>query len=93
MAYDLATVTNSGNQLLASVVSDHSSLVIDKIEVSGTKLTSSTDLSSMTSISNVVKTLSANGYQKTVPSGTTYPAVPIKERVTVAANDCLRIKF
>ena len=64
MAYDLATVTNSGNQLLASVVNDHSSLVIDKIEVSGTKLTSSTDLKSMTSISNVVKTLSANGYQK-----------------------------
>ena len=26
MAYDLATVTNSGNQLLASVVPDHSSL-------------------------------------------------------------------
>ena len=64
MAYDLATVTNSGNQLLASVVHDHSSLVIDKIEVSGTKLASSTDLKSMTSISNVVKTLSANGYQK-----------------------------
>uniref|UniRef100_UPI002FDA819E hypothetical protein n=1 Tax=Lactobacillus acetotolerans TaxID=1600 RepID=UPI002FDA819E len=64
MAYDLATVTNSGNQLLASVVSDKSSLVIDKIEVSGTQLASSTDLKSMTSISNVVQTLSANGYQK-----------------------------
>ena len=64
MAYDLATVTNSGNQLLAIIVSDHSSLVIDKIEVSGTKLASSTDLKSMTSISNVVQTLSANGYQK-----------------------------
>ena len=64
MAYDLATVTNSGNQLLASVVSDRSSLVIDKIEVSGTQLASSTDLKSMISISNVVKTLSANGYQK-----------------------------
>ena len=64
MAYDLATVTNSGNQLLASVVPDKSSLVIDKIEVSGTKLASSTDLKSMTSISNVVQTLSANGYQK-----------------------------
>ena len=64
MAYDLATVTNSGNQLLASVVSDKSSLVIDKIEVSNTQLASSTDLKSMTSISNVVQTLSANGYQK-----------------------------
>ena len=64
MAYDLATVTNSGNQLLASVVPDKSSLVIDKIEVSGTKLASSTDLKTMTSISNVVQTLSANGYQK-----------------------------
>ena len=64
MAYDLATVTNSGNQLLASVVPDKSSLVIDKIEVSGTQLASSTDLKSMTSISNVVQTLSANGYQK-----------------------------
>ena len=64
MAYDLATVTNSGNQLLASVVSERSSLVIDKIEVSGTKLASSIDLKSMTSISSVVKTLSANGYQK-----------------------------
>ena len=64
MAYDLATVTNLGNQLLASVVSDKSSLVIDKIEVSGTQLASSTDLKSMTSISNVVQTLSANGYQK-----------------------------
>ena len=42
MAYDLATVTNSGNQLLASVVSDPSSLVIDKIEVSGTQLASLT---------------------------------------------------
>ena len=58
MAYDLATVTNSGNQLLASVVSERSSLVIDKIEVSGTKLASSIDLKSMTSISSVVKTLS-----------------------------------
>lgn len=64
MAYDLATVTNSGNQLLASVISDKSSLVIDKIEVSNTQLASSTDLKSMTSISNVVQTLSANGYQK-----------------------------
>ena len=64
MAYDLATVTNSGNQLLASVVPDKSSLVIDKIEVSGTQLASSTDLKTMTSISNVVQTLSANGYQK-----------------------------
>ena len=64
MAYDLATVTNSGNQLLASVVPDKSSLVIDKIEVSNTQLASSTDLKSMTSISNVVQTLSANGYQK-----------------------------
>lgn len=65
MAYDLAKMTNNGNVLLAKIISDKSSLSIDKIEVSDTQLSSSTDITTMTSINNVVQTIQANGFDST----------------------------
>lgn len=64
MAYDLAKVTDAGNNLVASILANKSSLSIDKIEVSDTKLPSTTDITKLTSISDVVQTIQANGFLK-----------------------------
>ncbi|MCT3398113.1 hypothetical protein [Lentilactobacillus hilgardii] len=64
MAYDLAKVTDNGNQLIAQILANKSSLSIDKIDVSDTQLSASTNIQTMTSISNVVQTIQANGYSK-----------------------------
>ncbi|MFT8525219.1 MAG: hypothetical protein ABF753_03460 [Lentilactobacillus hilgardii] len=64
MAYDLAKVTDSGNNLVAGIIADKASLSIDKIEVSGTQLPSTTDITKLTSIPNIVQTIQANGYSK-----------------------------
>ena len=64
MAYDLAKVTDNGNQLIAQILANKSSLSIDKIDISDTQLSASTNIQTMTSISNVVQTIQANGYSK-----------------------------
>lgn len=64
MAYDLAKVTDAGNRLVAGIIADKSSLSIDKIEVSNTRLPSTTDITKLMSISNVVQTIQANGFSK-----------------------------
>ena len=64
MAYDLAKVTDAGNNLVASILANKSSLSIDKIEVSDTQLPSTTDITKLTSISDVVQTIQANGFSK-----------------------------
>ncbi|KAL3947435.1 pyocin knob domain-containing protein [Lentilactobacillus hilgardii] len=64
MAYDLAKVTDNGNQLIAQILANKSSLSIDKIDVSDTQLSASTNIQTMASISNVVQTIQANGYSK-----------------------------
>ncbi|MEN2324928.1 hypothetical protein ABC628_09805 [Lentilactobacillus otakiensis] len=64
MAYDLAKVTANGNNLIAQILANKSSLSIDKIEISDTQLSSTTDISTMTSVPKVVQTVSANGFSK-----------------------------
>ena len=64
MAYDLAKVTANGNNLIAQILANKSSLSIDKIEISDTQLPSTTDISTMTSVPKVVQTVSANGFSK-----------------------------
>ncbi len=64
MAYDLAKVTTNGNNLIAQILANKSSLSIDKIEISDTQLPSTTDISTMTSVPKVVQTVSANGFSK-----------------------------
>ena len=64
MAYDLAKVTANGNNLIAQILANRSSLSIDKIEISDTQLSSTTDISTMTSVPKVVQTVSANGFSK-----------------------------
>lgn len=64
MAYDLAKVTTNGNNLIAQILANKSSLSIDKIEISDTQLSSTTDISTMASIPKVVQTVSANGFSK-----------------------------
>ncbi|EHO52199.1 hypothetical protein HMPREF9104_01136, partial [Lentilactobacillus kisonensis F0435] len=64
MAYDLAKVTDAGNNLVASILANKSSLSIDKIEVSDTQLQSTTDITKLTSISDVIQTIQANGFLK-----------------------------
>ncbi len=64
MAYDLAKVTDAGNNLVASILANKSSLSIDKIEVSDTQLPSTTDITKLTSIPNVVQTIQGNGFSK-----------------------------
>ena len=64
MAYDLAKVTANGNNLIAQILANKSSLSVDKIEISDTQLSSTTDISTMTSVPKVVQTVSANGFSK-----------------------------
>ena len=64
MAYDLAKVTANGNNLIAQILANKSSLSVDKIEISDTQLPSTTDISTMTSVPKVVQTVSANGFSK-----------------------------
>ncbi len=64
MAYDLSKVTANGNNLIAQILANKSSLSIDKIEISDTQLPSTTDISTMTSVPKVVQTVSANGFSK-----------------------------
>lgn len=64
MAYDLAKVTANGNNLIAQILANKSSLSVDKIEISDTQLPSITDISTMTSVPKVVQTVSANGFSK-----------------------------
>lgn len=64
MAYDLAKVTANGNNLIAQILANKSSLSVDKIEISDTQLPSTTDISTMTSVPQVVQTVSANGFSK-----------------------------
>ena len=64
MAYDLAKVTANGNNLIAQILANKSSLSIDKIEISDTQLPSTTDISTMTSVPKIVQTVSANGFSK-----------------------------
>lgn len=64
MAYDLAKVTANGNNLIAQILANKSSLSVDKIEISDTHLPSTTDISTMTSVPKVVQTVSANGFSK-----------------------------
>nr|DAO20197.1 MAG TPA: tail-collar fiber protein [Caudoviricetes sp.] len=64
MAYDLAKVTANGNNLIAQILANKSSLSVDKIEISDTQLPSTTDISTMKSVPKVVQTVSANGFSK-----------------------------